>query len=246
MTEQDLVVMLRKRYPIPAWAMLTQVRNSTGFARRVRTADALVMALFPSRGLELHGFEIKCSRVDWMSELNNPAKAESIQRYCDRWWLVVADKKIVGKGELPPTWGLLLPRGRVLKAEVAAPKLKPIQIDRLFLAALLRKVTEDAIPRDELSARVKDLQQDWKEKNKQSRDYDLEHAKRDAAQWKKAVEEFEAKSGLHINEWTAGNIGAAVQILMSGGKEQFERDLRGIQQQLEVLLKNVTKVLDHA
>ncbi len=138
----DLLEALRKRHEGEAWAFMTEVPDATGMNHR-RWADAVAMSLWPSRGLELHGFEIKASRSDWQRELADPAKAESVCRYCDRWWIVAADAKIVRRDELPGTWGLLLPDAKcVLRAEVQAPKLKAIPVDRAFLCGLLRAATK--------------------------------------------------------------------------------------------------------
>ena len=78
---------LRDRYAAPEWAILFEVadRTGTGASRRV---DAVAMNFYPSRGLEVHGFEIKVSRSDWRRELVDPAKAEANFGACDRRWLV--------------------------------------------------------------------------------------------------------------------------------------------------------------
>jgi hypothetical protein len=106
MTASDIERELMKRYPSGEYAYFSQVRNGTGFPRETRTADAMVLSLWPSRGLELYGFEIKVSRSDWLSELKNPKKAEELSQYCD-YWYIVAPSDIVEIGELPATWGLM-------------------------------------------------------------------------------------------------------------------------------------------
>src|ERR1041384_7618712 len=95
------------------------------------------MSLWPSRGLLLHGFEIKVSRTDWLRELRDPGKADEFIRYSDRWWLVT-EPDVVLDGELPETWEHLVRRGAKLAQAAAAPKLEPQDCDRTFLAALLR------------------------------------------------------------------------------------------------------------
>ena len=75
---------LRFSFPEDQYALLFEVRNSTGYGKRIRSADALAMSLWPSRGLELIGFEIKRSRIDWLKELSQPEKAEEICRFCDQ------------------------------------------------------------------------------------------------------------------------------------------------------------------
>src|SRR3990167_2764101 len=109
MTTAEVMFALSKKYDHESYAFLPEVRNSTGFSGAVRTADAIVMGLWPSRGIELEGFEIKTSRQDWMNEIKQPDKSDAIAKYCDRWWLVIGDEKIVKDGELPATWGLMVP-----------------------------------------------------------------------------------------------------------------------------------------
>lgn len=58
MTEYELFQALRPLYPAAEYALLPQVANATG-ARTKRHCDALALSLWPSRGLHLHGFEMK-------------------------------------------------------------------------------------------------------------------------------------------------------------------------------------------
>ncbi len=151
MKSEDLFAALGSQYPeAHGWMLLPQVRDATG-AGSGRTADGLAMNAWPSRGLEVHGFELKTHRGDWLRELKKPAKAESIFRYCDRWWIVVPEaeggqKPVVGPAELPSSWGLLVcAKGKAVQA-VAAPKLKPQALDRAFIASVLRRLAACATP----------------------------------------------------------------------------------------------------
>ena len=65
-TQDELIEKLSRKYRPPEWAFLVQVKNGVGWTRKDRTADALAMSLWPSRGLELHGFELKSRRSDWL------------------------------------------------------------------------------------------------------------------------------------------------------------------------------------
>lgn len=135
---------LRERYCAPEYALFFEVANVTGANIR-RYADAMAMSLFPSRGLTMHGFEVKVSRGDWKRELDNPHKAEEGNfQYCDHWW-IVTPPGIVQPGELPPTWGHLELQGGekpTLRQKVAAPKLEAQQMTRSFIAAFLRRADE--------------------------------------------------------------------------------------------------------
>ena len=57
MNEGGVFEALKTRYNSPEYCLLPQVRNSTGYSSKVRTADAIAMSLWPSRGLTLTGFE---------------------------------------------------------------------------------------------------------------------------------------------------------------------------------------------
>jgi hypothetical protein len=161
MRSEFLFDSLRGLYPGQhGWMLLPQVRDATG-AGSGRTCDGLAMNAWPSRGLEVHGFELKTHRGDWLRELKKPAKAETIFQYCDRWWVVVPDidveagreKPIIRPAELPSSWGLLVvdERGRAAQA-VQAPKLKPKPLDRAFLASVLRRLAAVETPEAKVAA----------------------------------------------------------------------------------------------
>lgn len=153
MTADDIFEAIRNEHPADAWAVLPQLRDGTGW-RAGRTADAVAMSLWPSRGLGLHGFEIKVSRGDWLRELKQPAKAESIFTYCDRWWVVIPSAgNIIGDGEIPPTWGLCtVGPDRSLTRVVQAPQLEPKPLDRVFVAAVMRALQKCETPQARINA----------------------------------------------------------------------------------------------
>ena len=117
-----LVAALEERYPTTAYAVLPEVQNATGHASS-RTADALVIGYWPSRGMEIEGFEAKASRTDWLRELKDPSKAEVFFRHCAKWWIVETTADIVKLDELPPKWGLLQLTNNKLKTLVKAEPL---------------------------------------------------------------------------------------------------------------------------
>lgn len=134
---------MRARFCAPKWALCFEVQDATGM-RATRSADAIAMSLWPSLGLELWGFEFKTSRADWLRELKDPSKAQTIKRFCDRWFLVTTSREIVHPGEMPADWGwLVIQHGKVYTI-TAAPQLDPQPVTRAFLAALIRRVDETA------------------------------------------------------------------------------------------------------
>jgi hypothetical protein len=178
-TEASIFELLQKRYEAPAWALLPQVADGTG-ANANRRADAVAMSLYPSRGLEIHGFEIKVRRRDWLNELANPGKADAVAIHCDRWW-IVAPPGVVELAELPTPWGLFevgsnrrdfddrTPTKAALLVK-KAPEAMPIPtagIERAFLAAVLRRVYEHATPAAEFErVRAETRAEVWDEATK--------------------------------------------------------------------------------
>lgn len=221
LTTPQAMALLRERYAPPEFALLPQVRSRTGYSGPIRTADALVMSLYPSRGLLLHGFEVKVSRSDWLRELKEPDKAEEIVAHCDRWWIVVGDEKIVQPGELPPTWGLLVPRRGKLAIKVDAPALTPAPMSRPFLAALLRNVadaTSDVVPRAEIADQIVAARTLGEE-------IGAKEAGQELARLRQTVERFEAQAGIKIDAYHGMPIGEAVHAVLNDGLAQRRRDL---------------------
>lgn len=133
----DLRAALRSAHPDDEYVVLFEVPDRTGRAPAAR-ADALVMTLWPSRGCEITGFEIKASRGDWLAELKAPAKADHVMRYCER-WCVLAAPGVVREAELPGGWGLWELRGDGTLQRRVQPALRDCEPpSRGFLAALLR------------------------------------------------------------------------------------------------------------
>lgn len=156
----ELFDLLRLRYPSQAYALFREVQSATAYQGRQR-ADAVAMGLWPSRGLDVIGFEFKMSRADWLRELKDPDKAEEIFQFCDRWYLVAGEPGVVKAGELPSTWGLLVVHGGKLVEEVEAPKLDAKPMAREFVASVLRRAQQEAQAAEENRAQNKrDADQD--------------------------------------------------------------------------------------
>lgn len=204
----DMRALIRSRYDSKAWALFEEVRNAAGFGA-TRSADAVAMSLWPSRGLHIHGIEIKSSRSDWMSELKNPDKSEPIMKYCDFWWLV-ADKNVAMESEIPKTWGFMVAHGNGLRVIKDAPKLKPKPLDCSFVAVLLKNAQAQAtLPENLLREKIreefdKDLDVAMK------RRYDanvraLERRVRDLEAELQSVRDLEKKVGKPLHRWDLEN-----------------------------------------
>lgn len=242
-TEIEMLNMLRTRFTRPGnggsgeYAFMTHVRNSAGF-NSTRTFDAVVMNLWPSRGLELHAYEVKCNRSDWLRELKEPAKAEAAARVCDRFSMVVADDSIIAAGELPGSWGLLVARGSKLVCVKEAPLLpdadpkRPVRRD--FLVALLR--SGGAVPQAE--AEEVRLARDEGRRESDERHKDQVEAWREERDTLRAtITAFEQESGVRLSGWRghdAAEVGKALRSILNGEKkaEEARTQLERAQQML--------------
>lgn len=235
----ELYKLLRVRYEPQSWALMFEVADATG-ARLSRWADAVAMSLWPSRGLGLHGIEVKSSRTDWLKELKNPAKAEAICRYCDFWWLCVSDPAIVFAGELPDAWGMLAPKSNGLAVVKQAAKLTPIPIDRGFLAALLRSAAKPAVLLDQQA-----MNDEYYRGYKQAE----ESAKRSESrvqeqldELQQTVREFEKASGIAIRKtWdhTTEKIGLTVREVLAGKHQQGIESIKHMRRTAERIIETI-------
>lgn len=251
--------LLRARFCPKEWALLEEVRNRTGYGKTERYADAIAMNLYPSRGLEVYGFEIKVSKSDWKRELADADKSAPIQRFCDRWY-IVTPPGIVDRAELPKTWGLMEAdkEGTKLITKVEAPPLAAEPLDRAFVASMLRNATEGMLERlnqatlsNEAYARGK---KDGEERYVRDHKIAMEALERrlGATQaelngLKLGLKDFEKRSGLKINSFDGPYLGEAVYALMRfGGRSNrggYAGWLRTALQRVREPLEDVLKVI---
>jgi hypothetical protein len=100
---------LRRIYEPAEWSLLEQVRSSTATTETLRTADAIAVRLWGGEW-NVHGFEAKASRSDWLSERRRPEKSGPLKLFCSAWFLVVAapwTNILLALTELPDGWGLI-------------------------------------------------------------------------------------------------------------------------------------------
>lgn len=213
-TEGDVIAMLRERYSDEGYAFFTQVRSQTGYGGE-RYADAVVMSLWPSRGYELLGFEIKVHRSDWLKELNSPEKAEAICQFCDR-WTIVAPRGVVKPEELPQPWGLMIATEKGLRVTKTAPALTPAPMSRGFIASILRqaarsqeKALEQTIQRrvqNELK-KSQDSLLYWKEQ--------LDRAEKEATALRNRERDFIEQFGIPYFRANVPELGQLMEILLN-------------------------------
>jgi hypothetical protein len=254
-TEGEMLGLLRARHGEKAGngeanAFIPKVRSHAGFDAR-RTIDAINVTLWPSRGLIIDAFEIKCDRGDWLREMKNPAKGEEFARVVDRFWLVVADDAIVKDGELPEGWGLHVAQGNRLVTKVEAKMLHagsgpmkdrplPPGFGRSFLAALCREACRQG------AATPEDIRVAVEEATASQRRHHDEMQKLWKGQYEELrakVQEFQRHAGIQIEtRWPdndAKAVGAAVRAVLQG---EHRTDI--IESRLRRVVEDAQKVAD--
>lgn len=209
--------LLRGRYPSQAYALFFEVQSATAYQGKQR-ADAVAMGLWPSRGLDIIGFEYKAHRGDWLRELKDPQKAEEIFQFCNHWYLV-ADARTAHIEEIPETWGWLRIDGSRMLAAKESPKLSPCALGHLFVASLLRSAQKDrdsAIkqPRQEIEQEVRtELAADFKKNLAEM----TKRLSEKTTEFNNERRKIEDALGIQFGNWSTPieKVGAALRLVMA-------------------------------
>ncbi len=232
---------LKRTFPSPEYATLLQVRNTTAYAvRQLRTADALVFGLWPSRGLDLHGFEIKASKADLKRELLNPAKAEDVAQFCDFWWLAVK-QGICDLADVPENWGVMELQGDKLVRIKPAVRLKAVPMTVPMVAGIMRNLSGVMVPASEVEAMVTERVN----QRRNRLDSDLEWERSRHNELKQLVADFEKASGVKLERWPGGTkIGEAVKVVLGSdlNLHKQERDIEHTIAELDRIKSDLEKL----
>jgi hypothetical protein len=237
---RTLASLLQQAYPSPEFALFFEVQDP-GSGRR---ADAIALGIWPSRGYSLTGFEFKEYRHDWMREKKNPAKADRIATKCDAWFVVAGADDIVDLEELPEPWGLLVAspnREKLLTRKKAAPYADRDRsvISRDFVAAMLRKVSENTVPKATLPELIETGVQ--QELARTLEGNALRRAQEHIAKLEAERENFRKVTGVDIHGWRGGDIAKAVAAILEG--DSHRRHLERTRDQLVAAAKDVSKAI---
>lgn len=204
---------LAKRFKAPEFAFMPQLNQGTG-VNAGRRADAVAFSLWPSRGLHLHGFEIKVSRNDLAQELRQPAKAEAIQQFCHFWWLAVPRELVSDADLIPPTWGILEVDGNGVRVRKQAPLLTPQDLTITITAAIFRSFSETVPYLRENYVHVEEIEKTVQERIGQRTEHEDRWAKSELKRLEDKLATFEEQSGIRIDSWDAGRIGEVAKKLV--------------------------------
>lgn len=236
MTEFELFTALRPHYPAEQYALLPQVGNATGTGVS-RHLDGVALGLWPSRGIHLHGFEIKSYRGDWLRELKNPAKAEAMHQFCNYWWIVAAEKNTVADGELPIGWGLMIydAEKQSLKKVTAAKYVEAKAADISFIAAIMRKAQGVATPDGVIAKARAEGYAEGKEAGESNAKRSIE----DYRKLKERVRTFERATNLDIDNWRPiEDLVNAIDAAMNGTVERYRKQLLAVAENIQKELTN--------
>lgn len=241
MKTPDVSAALRARFCGPEWALFFEVGDATG-GRHNRWADAVAINLYPSRGLEINGFEIKVSRSDWLRELKNPEKSAPVQRYCDRWW-IVCPPAVIAPGELPPTWGQyeIRPGGKIQQI-IAAPKLAAQPVTRDFVAAMLRRASEvdESLVNAAVGVEIERLRAGDEKRIAR----EIESRTSRSTELAETIAKIERVSGIKITAWSdSEEIGRAVKAVMASGALKTYSGVGALREQAKRIVAHCDEAL---
>lgn len=236
-TASDIKAALMKAYAAPSHRIFFEVSNDTG-TRASRWIDAVAVGIWPSTGHEVIGIEIKVSRSDWQREMKEPAKAQTLMRYCTRWYLACPDG-LVKPDELPATWGMLVLKDGAIKTKVTAKLLEPDPLTPGFMMAVLRNA--NAVDMSLVQRLVDERDAARQSQFDERLQRELKYRASDLDGRRKAVEEVRAKllaiTGEDPTNWVFDpeSLGAAYRLLkLSGLHKQsgWGTEIPGIIEQL--------------
>ena len=236
----EIRVKLREAFGPPEHAIFFEVAAGTGYEGRRRVADAVAMGMWPSRGMQITGFEIKVARHDWLREKDNPEKAEEIAAYCDRWALVSA-AGIVEPKEVPHAWDWYeLNENGVLVLHQRGHETEAKPLDRSFVASLLRcagradKVEIEFEVEKRIEAELARIDERVEQLANARSSEPVRIAKRYAQ-----IEEMLNDSGFRSN----GEIAEAIRIVLKSGVANTYQGLGDLSKQLIRMSEKITAAL---
>ena len=244
MTEADITRALENKYCLPEWSFLAQVSDRIGGANRY--ADGIAMNLYPSRGLEVIGFEIKTARGDLRKELNDPAKAEQIAKFCNTWFIVIPEGMVRADDDIPMGWGVLAVKQDGSIRQTKKPIYKQAEhLTKEFVASILRRAAErekkdyeahvNKIVEARLAMRIEGIENNKKREHERAQD--------EVKRLREKIDTFEAESGISMAGYGyPKKFGDAVKLLIKlnvtgtfGLLDTLRRDMKKIDETLTVL-----------
>ena len=226
-------LLLRNRYDYPEWAFFTEVNGEDG-----RSADAIAINMWPSRKYEIHGFEIKASRGDWLKELRTPSKADFFVGQCDRWFMVAAKKDIIRKEELPEDWGLLEIRNNRIFTAVHPDWTYKTTPSRRFYTNLVNKAFQKNDPSRHVIYQAEMRGRDQARKEAST---EVQNEMDNLIEKVKVLETLE-KNGIYLRTWNKDEFKRTISIM----KASMALSEDGLIDKLDWVRRSAKKLMDMA
>lgn len=240
MSEAQAIELLGRKVSDEGFLTVPQVANGTGAIAR-RTADAILVQTWPSRGLSLTGVEYKRTLADWRRELRQGEKAEPVAAYC-HFWLVLAPKDVVPVDEIPTGWGLweLDERDRLLRTKAPPIQNSVKDLDLGFLSAILRSAEKKNRNETTLAADRRALEAEFDKRIDEA----VKHRTRFQADLEKKVQAFEEASGIEIRRgWQHEKLGEGLREYLKN-PDRFVDRLKMDRTDLERILTMLNQILE--
>ena len=240
MSEAQAIELLGRKVADEGFLTVPQVANGTGAIAR-RTADAILVQTWPSRGLSLTGVEYKRTLADWRRELRQGEKAEPVAAYC-HFWLVLAPKGVVPVDEVPTGWGLweFDERDRLLRTKAPPIQNSVKDLDLGFLSAILRSAEKKNRNETTLAADRRALEAEFDKRIDEA----VKHRTRFQADLEKKVQAFEEASGIEIRRgWQHEKLGEGLREYLKN-PDRFVDRLKMDRTDLERILTMLNQILE--
>lgn len=242
MNAGELYAMLQNRCIAEGRILASQVAEAAGW-NGTRRLDGVSLSCREGHGYDLQGYELKVSRSDLLRELKQPEKAEPIMRFLDTFW-IVAGKGVCDPRELPAAWGLLVPRGQRLAAVKRAHQLEPQPLTKSFIVGFILRLQRTGelpdVQKALADAREEGYQDGLQQGAARERMSHKDSIDRDRLE---AVREFEAAAGITIGNYSAGDIGNAVGIVLRGEDGRHRRALERLRENAARIEREIAEAL---
>lgn len=231
---------IKNRHPFDkGWITLAEVEPPNAGRRY----DAISIAIWGSMGHCIHGFEVKSARSDWLRELADPKKSDTLMRYCTHWWLVCPKSVLQSLDEVPDTWGVLFETDEGLRIGRKAPHLKNPAPDAAFWRCmLLRQATRLSMPQ-EVQSEIDAARKSEREACQSNLSRDAAIAQSELRNLRETVDAFEKATGIHLNRFNVQSEIAQIAFLRNLNVQKLSKDVDASKQSLSNLINNLTRHL---
>lgn len=226
--------------------LLFDVPNVVG-VNSSRRCDAVAIGMWQSSGRLIQGFEVKVSRGDWLKEVRDVTKADPFIEQCDRWWLVTGHQAVAKSEEIPDAWGWMTATKTGLRIQRPA---KPLPQDkdhmrRLWAFALIRAATDRSGDSKAFEAAINKRYAELQRQSDERVEMQIRRINPEFEALRKKVEQFEAASGMKLEDWRLGNVGKLARRINEISEDGYRGFTKTLQSQLQSL-KSLSESIEQA